>query len=116
MTSMRPEDRYPTLNELLIDMRRQEDIALARARESFDRCLAHQAATGRSFAQAVYESLFDRRPDARRAFVDIGPKQYAIPESAIVELFFYRNTARTARTECADPHSPAHDHTIVASP
>jgi hypothetical protein len=113
MTSMRPEDRYPTLNELLIDMRRQEDIALTRARESFDRCLAHQAATGRGFAQAVYESLFDRRPDARRAFVDIGPKQYAILENAIVALFaFYEQEhGRAPREPNVLTHmARSHDH------
>jgi hypothetical protein len=94
MTSMRPQDRYPNLKELLIDMRRQEDIALARARESLDRCLAQQAATGRGFAQAVYSSLFERRPDARGAFADIGPSQYAILENAVVELFAFYEQER----------------------
>jgi hypothetical protein len=87
MTSANPEDRYPTLKDVLVDMRRLEDIALARARESFGRCLEHQASTGRSFAQAVNAILRERQHGPHGTSVDIGAEQSAAFEELIRNMF-----------------------------
>ena len=97
MTSRRPEARYPSLVELLADVRRQEDVALARVRESYARCLAEQRSTGLSFFEAAYKAFFARRPEAQALFANMGPRQYEVLESAIVSLlaFYEQERVRT---------------------
>lgn len=94
MTSRRPEARYASLVELLAEVRRQEDVALTRVRESYARCLAEQAATGRSFFEAAYKIFFGRRPDARKLFKTMGPRQHEMLQNAIVSLFAFYEQER----------------------
>lgn len=94
MTSRRPEARYSSLVELLADVRSQEDVALARVRDSYARCLAEQTATGRSFFEAIYKTFFTRRPDAEPLFENMGQRQYEVLENAIVSLFAFYSQER----------------------
>ncbi|MDE2367371.1 MAG: TIR domain-containing protein [Burkholderiales bacterium] len=87
MTCTNPGDRYRTLKDVLIDMRRMEDIALARARESFGRCIEHQASTGRSLAQAVFAIQRERQPGQSAAMTAISADQHAGFEDLVRELF-----------------------------
>jgi serine/threonine protein kinase len=94
MTSLRPEKRYASLTELRAEVRRQEDIALTRVRESYKRCLAEQKRTKRSFFEAVYKIFFERRPDAQEKFQNLGPRQFEVLENAIVSLFAFYEQER----------------------
>lgn len=87
MTCANPGDRYRTLKDVLIDMRRMEDITLARARESFGRCLEQQASTGRSLAQAVFAIQRERKPGQVGPTTAIRADQCAGFEDLVRELF-----------------------------
>ena len=115
MTSRRPEARYASLVELLAEVRRQEDVALTRVRESYDRCLAEQAATGRSFCEAVYKIFFERRPEAQALFQNMGPRQFEVLENAILSLFAFYEQERVRQpnepnvlTKTAQKHDRHH--------
>lgn len=96
MTSRKPTERYASLTDLLIDVRRQEDVLLAYVRESYARCMAEQAATGRSFFKAVYNAFFAQREDAKPLFKNLGQRQYEILENAVVSLFAFYEQERTS--------------------
>jgi hypothetical protein len=97
MTRRQPVERYRSLKELLVDVRGQEDVVLARVRESYARCLNEQAARGMSFFEATYKAFFARRSDAQPLFEHLGPRQYEILENALVGLFSFYEQER-ART------------------
>lgn len=95
MTSKAPEDRYPSLAELLIDVRRQEDMILSRVRESYKRCLENRSSSGGvGFIEAMYAAFFALRPDARAMFANLGARQYEIFEKAVVDLFAFYDRER----------------------
>lgn len=111
MTSKEHEDRYPSLAELLIDVRRQEDMILARVRESYKRCLERQA-TGAGFFETVYRNFFELRPDARAMFTKMDQRQYEILERAVVDLLAFYEQERASEpdepnvlTQVAKTHS-----------
>ena len=115
MTSKLPEERYPSLAELLADVRRQEDVILARVRESYAHCLEEQAASGRSFFGSVYASFFARRADARAMFGELGERQYKILENALVGLFAFYEQERNGKpnepnvlSQVAQQHDRSH--------
>lgn len=100
MTSKRPDDRYASLSDLLVDVRSQEDVILARVRESYAHCLNQQDSSGNSFFGAVYDNFFARRADARLLFQNFGPRQYEILQNALVSLFaFYEQERASEPTE-----------------
>lgn len=100
MTSKLPAERYASLSELLVDVRSQEDVVLARVRESYSHCLSEQSATGKSFFEAVYNNFFARRADAKLLFQNFGPRQYEILQNAVVSLFaFYEQERASEPTE-----------------
>lgn len=101
MAAKSPDARYPNLAELLADVRRQEDVALARVRESYNRCLAEQAASGKGFFEAVYREFFARRPDAQAMFQNLGARQYEILQSAVIGLFAFYEQERAG-----EPNEP----------
>lgn len=94
MTSKAPDDRYPSLAELLIDVRRQEDMILSRVRESYKRCLENRSSGGVGFIEAMYAAFFALRPDARALFANLGARQYEIFEKAVVDLFAFYDRER----------------------
>ena len=115
MTSKLPDDRYPSLSELLVDVRRQEDVILARVRESYTHCLEAQAASGRSFFESVYKRFFAQRSDARELFGELGERQYKILENAVVTLFAFYEQERggapnepNVLTQVAQHHDRSH--------
>lgn len=114
-TSRLPEHRYASLDELLIDVRRQEDVMLARVRESFNRCLAEQQAAGRNFFEASYRLFFERRKDAEPLFKQMGPAQYENLQNAVVGLFAFYEQERVREpnepnvlTQVAQRHDRGH--------
>jgi len=98
MCSRRPSERYRSLEELLIDVRRQEDVTLAHVRESYARCMDVQKHTGNSFFKAVYKKFFDRMKVAETVFgrriEEFEERQFKALENAIVGLFAFYEQER----------------------
>ena len=117
MCNRRPSERYRSLEELLIDVRRQEDVSLAHVRESYARCMDVQKHTGNSFFKAVYKKFFDRMKVAETVFgrriEEFEERQFKALENAIVGLFAFYEQERAGV-----PNEPnvltqvagAHDH------
>jgi serine/threonine protein kinase len=100
MCKRRPQDRYPSLADLLRDVRRQEDVALTSVRDSYDRCMEEQRRTGKSFFEAFYKTFFERRQDAVPLFENLGARHNEILEKTVLGLFsFYEQERARAPNE-----------------
>lgn len=115
MTSRSPGERYPSLDDLLVDVRRQEDVLLARVRESYAHCLKERAPNGAGFFESVYDNFFARRNDARALFASFDERQYKILQNALVGLFAFYEQERAGEpsepnvlTQVAQMHDRQH--------